>query len=247
MLDAQLSPAARRTFVYHGAFSVLIGITSGVLVNAPTVGIKALRAADWHLALPTSFSGVGLLLSLALGLWMARRPKMPFVLVPGFLSCAACLAMAFTPGPLAFLFLLGLFNLFETITRPAMTAVIRACYPVDLRGAVTGRLRQWSAGAFLAAATASAQLLDAAGSWRVVQALLVATAVLHTTAYLAVSRIRVPIDAIEDDGMSTSMPRPAAPTRRASRPPTGRWPRRSAATPGSSAIWSAASSSGSAR
>ena len=58
-------------------------MTAGILTNAPTIGIKVLKAANWHLALPTGLSGFGLLLSLALGLWMARRPKMPFVVLPG--------------------------------------------------------------------------------------------------------------------------------------------------------------------
>ena len=68
-------------------------MVAGILTNGPTIGIKALKAADWHLALPTSLSGIGLFLTLALGVWMARRPKMPFLLVPGFASCAACLGM----------------------------------------------------------------------------------------------------------------------------------------------------------
>ena len=87
-----------------------------MLANGPTIGIKALRAADWQLALPTSLSGIGLLLTLGLGVWMARRPKLPFMLVPGFASCAACLGMALVPEPLPFLFLLGVFNLLDSIS-----------------------------------------------------------------------------------------------------------------------------------
>ena len=48
-----------------------------MLANGPTIGIKALRAADWHLALPTSISGIGLFMALGLGLWMARRAGIP--------------------------------------------------------------------------------------------------------------------------------------------------------------------------
>ena len=195
-----------------------------------------------------SLSGVGLLLSLALGLWMARRPKMPFVLVPGFLSCAACLAMAFTPGPPGVPVPAGALQ----PVRDDHPAGDDRRHPRELPGGspgggdgptpavVRGGLPRRRDGHRASSSTRPAH----GGS---IQALLVATAVLHTAAYLAFSRIRVPIDAIEDEDGSTSMPSPAAPTRRASRPPTGRWPRRSAATPGSSAIWSAASSSGSAR
>ncbi len=162
-----------------------------MLTNGPTIGIKALRAADWHLALPTSLSGIGLFLTLALGVWMARRPKLPFILVPGFASCAACLGMALAPHPLAFLFLLGMFNLLDAISRPALAVIIRLNYPAESRGWVTGRLRRWSAGTFLLAALATARVLDRAGNWPVIQAALATAAVLQTLAHLAFSRIRV--------------------------------------------------------
>ena len=162
-----------------------------MLTNGPTIGIKALRAADWHLALPTSLSGIGLFLTLALGVWMARRPKLPFILVPGFASCAACLGMTLAPDPLAFLFLLGLFNLLDSISRPALAVIIRLNYPAESRGWVTGRLRRLSAGTFLLAALATAWVLDRAGTWPVIQAALATAAALQMLAYLAFSRIRV--------------------------------------------------------
>jgi MFS family permease len=162
-----------------------------MLTNGPTIGIKALRAADWHLALPMSLSGIGLFLTLALGVWMARRPKLPFVVVPGFASCAACLGMMLTPNPLAFLFLLGLFNLFDSISRPALAVIIRLNYPAESRGWVTGRLRRLSAGTFLLAGLATAAVLDRAGTWPVIQTLLATATVLQALAYLAFSQIRV--------------------------------------------------------
>jgi MFS family permease len=180
--------------MFHWTYSVLGGVNAGILTNAPTIGIKALKAADWHLALPTALSGFGLILSLLLGVWMARRPKMPFVLIPGFVSCALCLGMVAAPQPLWFLFLLGLFNLFETITRPAITAIIRANYPVEARGLVTGKLRQWSAGMFLLAALGTARLLDQAGTWRVIEVITAAAAALQVGAYIAFSLIRVQPD-----------------------------------------------------
>jgi hypothetical protein len=162
-----------------------------MLANGPTIGIKALSAADWHLALPMSLSGIGLFLTLALGVWMARRPKLPFVVVPGFASCAACLGMALAPEPLAFLFLLGLFNLLDSISRPALAVIIRLNYPAESRGWVTGRLRRLSAGTFLLAALATGWVLDRAGSWPVIQAALATAAALQTLAHLAFSRIHV--------------------------------------------------------
>jgi hypothetical protein len=166
-------------------------MVAGMLANGPTIGIKALKAADWHLALPTSLSGIGLLLTLALGVWMARRPKMPFLLVPGFASCAACLGMTLAPDPLAFLILLGMFNLLDSISRPALAVIIRLNYPAESRGWVTGRLRRLSAGTFLLAALATAWVLDRAGTWPVIQAALATAAALQALAHLAFSRIRV--------------------------------------------------------
>jgi hypothetical protein len=192
ILDApEFAPDVRRTYSYHRAYSALSGMVAGMLTNGPTIGIKALRAADWHLALPMSLSGIGLFLTLALGVWMARRPKLPFALVPGFASCAACLGMALAPDPLRFLFLLGLFHLLDSISRPAITVIIRLNYPAESRGWVTGRLRRWSAGTFLLAALATAWVLDRAGTWPVIQAGLAAAAALQMLAYLAFSRIRV--------------------------------------------------------
>jgi Major Facilitator Superfamily len=187
---------------------VLSGVTAGILTNAPTIGIKVLNAANWHLALPTGLSGFGLLLSLVLGLWMARRPKMPFVVLPGLLSCATCLAMVVAPQSLWFLFALGLFNLFDTVTRPAITAIIRSNYPVESRGLVTGRLRQWNAGIFLVAAFATAQLLDRASTWDVIQMIVATAAALQACAYVAFSMIRVqadptPPDDLDDRGQDT--------------------------------------------
>src|SRR5262249_13881773 len=142
ILDApEFAPDVRRTYSYHRAFSALSGLVAGMLANGPTIGIKALRAADWHLALPMSLSGIGLVLRLAVGAWMARRPKLPFVIVRGFASCGACLGMALAPDPLDFLFLLGLFHLLDSISRPAIAAIIRLTYPAESRGWVTGHLR----------------------------------------------------------------------------------------------------------
>jgi len=170
--------------------SALSGFNNGVMATAPLIGVKALNASDWMLPLPTILSGVGLLLTLATGLWMSRRPKMPFIVLPGLASAAVCLAMTLAPTAAPFLLLLGLFNLLEIVTRPAMTAVIRANYPVEARGWVTGTQRQWSAGAFLGAATLSGLALDRYGSWAFIQTLIALAAVAQAGAFLAFNQIR---------------------------------------------------------
>jgi hypothetical protein len=182
---------ARRTYLCHWIYSASSGVTAGILTNAPLIGIKALKAADWHLALPLSLSGVGLLISLVLGLWMARRSKMPFVAWPGFASCVSCLGMVVAPQPLLFFALLGLCNLFEIITRPAMTSIIRTNYPAESRGWVLGKLRQCSALAFLVAAYGTASLLDHESGWPLIQAVIATAAILQTLAFAAFVSIRV--------------------------------------------------------
>jgi hypothetical protein len=135
---------------------------------------------------------------------MARRRKMPFVTLPGYASAVACLGMLATPRPLPFLLLLGIFNLLEIVTRPAMTAVIRAVYPPEYRGWATGTLRRWSAGTFLASASLSGWLLARADSWPLIQGLVATAAALQAAAYLAFGSIRA------GDGPEEEAPPPGA-------------------------------------
>jgi Major Facilitator Superfamily len=186
-----LAPEVRRTYACHWVYSALGGINAGILTNAQAVGIKALQAADWQLVLPITLSGVGMLATLLLGAWMARCRKMPFVLIPGFTACLANLAMVFTPRPFAFMILLGLVNLFETITRPAIAAIIRSNYSVETRGWVTGTLRRCSAFTFLVSALGTGQLLDRSGSWETIRIVFATAAVLQTIGFAALSMIRV--------------------------------------------------------
>src|SRR5262249_46670649 len=79
-------------------------------------------------------------------------------------------------------------------------AIIRLNYPIESRGRVTGRLRQWSAGTFLVATIAVARLLDHAGNWAVIRGVLAAAALFQTGPYLAGSRVRVRPDPPPDDG-----------------------------------------------
>jgi hypothetical protein len=141
-------------------------------------------------------------MSLVLGFWMARRSKMAFVSLPGFASSACCLGMIVAPISLSFFVLLGFCNLFEIITRPAVTAIIRSNYPVEIRGWVTGKLRRCSAVAFLAAAYGTASLLDYDGRWLLVRAVIIIAALLRAIAYLAFSLIRVRPDPATEEEQS---------------------------------------------
>jgi len=108
---------------------------------------------------------MGMIVALYLGSRMASRPKMPFVFIPGVVAglCSLTMAMA-TGSAFWFLTLLGVGAMFEIVTRPAITAVLRANYPVEHRGYATGEVRKWSSLCFLASSIASAILLHVAAS-----------------------------------------------------------------------------------
>jgi len=160
-----LSGNAARTFRFHLAYGMLDGAAGGILLNAPLVAIKAFEAANWHLPLRELFSGAGMIAALYLGSWMAARPKMPFVLIPGVLAGASCLTMATATGSgFWFLTLLGVGAMFEIVTRPAITAVLRTNYPAEHRGHATGEVRKWASLSFVAFSLASALILQLAAA-----------------------------------------------------------------------------------
>lgn len=158
-----LAGNARRTFRFHLAYALLDAAAGGILLNAPLVALKAFQAANWHLPLRELYSGIGMIATLYLGSWMARRPKMPFVFLPGLLAAISSLAMAAATGSAFwFLTLFGIGAMFEITTRPAVTAILRANYPVERRGHATGEVRKWSSLAFLTSSLVSAYLLQLA-------------------------------------------------------------------------------------
>jgi len=158
-----LSGNAARTLRLHLAYAVFDAAAGGILLNAPLVAIKAFEAANWHLPLRELFSGAGMIAALYLSSWMAPRRKMPFVFIPGVLAVTATLMMATATGSsFWFLTLLGVGALFEIVTRPAITAVLRANYPVEHRGHATGEVRKWSSLAFVVSSFASAGILHLA-------------------------------------------------------------------------------------
>lgn len=159
----RLSENAARTFRLHLAYALLDATAGGILLNAPLIAIKSFDAANWHLPLRELFSGAGMILAIYFGSRMASRPKMPFVFIPGVAAgiCSLTMAMA-TGSAFWFLTLLGVGALFEVITRPAITAVLRTNYPVEQRGHATGEVRKWSSLCFLASSILSALVLHLA-------------------------------------------------------------------------------------
>lgn len=158
-----LSGNAARTFRLHLTYALLDATAGGILLNAPIIAIKSAQAANWHLPLREIYSGVGMLLALYLGSRMASRHKMPFIFIPGVLAALSSMAMAMvTHSAFWFLTLLGLGALFEIITRPAITAVLRSNYPVDDRGHATGEVRKWSSLCFVASSFTTSLILHLA-------------------------------------------------------------------------------------
>ncbi len=156
-----LPEACRSTFRWHLSYALLDAVAGGILLNAPMMALKRMSAPAWQLPLRELYSGVGMLLALYLGGWMATRRKLPFVVIPGMTAGAFTLLMPATMGQsFWFLTLLGLSAMFEFITRPATTAVLRLNYPVEYRGRATGEVRKWTSLAFMASSLASAALLQ---------------------------------------------------------------------------------------
>jgi hypothetical protein len=156
-----LSGNAGRTFRLHLAYAVLDATAGGILLIAPVVAIKALAAPNWQLQLRELYAGLGMVASLYLGSRMATQSKIPFVFIPGVLAATCSLSMAAATGSAFwFLTLLGAGAMFEIVTRPAITAVLRSNYPVDHRGYATGEIRKWSSLAFMASSIGAAVLLQ---------------------------------------------------------------------------------------
>jgi hypothetical protein len=156
----ELPRAYRRTYARHLGYGILDAASSGILANAPLMALRGMASPDWQLGLQLAISSLGMFMVIYLGSIMAERRKMAFVVVPGMAYAACSVCMAFCQHALIFLSLLGLATLFETIARPAMTAVLRTAYPATHRGAATGEVRRWQALVFLGANLLSAWALD---------------------------------------------------------------------------------------
>ena len=192
-----LNGNARRTYRYHLLYALCDALTGGVIATAPFIALKQMGAPDWQLGIKLTLSGLGMLATLYLSHWMAIRHKMPFVFWPGLMCVATTGAMALTEDSFLFLFFSGLGLMFNTITRPAVAAIVRVNYPAEHRGQATGEIRRWSSLVFLLTVLASAILLDLASVhdpdriMTLVHGLLILATVSILAAYLLFRQIRV--------------------------------------------------------
>ena len=184
---------ARHTYRHQLAYALLDAVAGGIVANAPVVALKEMGAPVWQLGLSLTLSGIGMLSTLYLSSWMAPRPKIPFVFVPGMACAAATTAMALTSSSFVFLLLSGLGLMFSTISRPAITAIVRLNYPATHRGSATGEIRKWSSLAYLLAFLVSAVVLDLAGdgAMTMVRVLIVLAGAMSLLSYFCFRRIRV--------------------------------------------------------
>ena len=192
-----LTGNARRTYRYHLLYALCDALTGGVIATAPFIALKQMGAPDWQLGIKLTLAGLGMLTTLYLSHWMAVRQKMPFVFWPGLMCVATTGAMALTEDSFLFLFFSGLGLMFNTITRPAVAAIVRANYPAEHRGQATGVIRSWSSLVFVLTVLVSAVLLDLVsagfpkGIMTLVHGLLILATLSILAAYLLFRQIRV--------------------------------------------------------
>ncbi len=163
-LPPPLPPVSGRAFRFHLAYTLFYAVFEGIMGNAPLMAVKALNASDVQLQLPLAMTSAGLFASVFFGAAMARRPKKPFVVLPGLACAAAALVMAWIPSAGWFLALAGVVSIFDFVMRPAIPSIVRIVYPEHCRSHVAGTMRQWASIAFLGATLLSAWLLSVASS-----------------------------------------------------------------------------------
>jgi hypothetical protein len=158
--SASLDGISRKAFRWQMAWSVAQALAEGILANAPVMAIKMMAASDWQMGIRLCLSSLGMLAGLVIGWVMATRSKRPFVLLPGILYGLCTASMAMTNQSIVFLSLFGMAGVFDLITRPAVTAIVRQCYDASLRSHLMGRIRAWSSLAFLLSVLGSALALE---------------------------------------------------------------------------------------
>jgi hypothetical protein len=154
-----LPQVSRAAFRFHMAYALLDATAAGILSNAPLMAVKAMGASDAQLQLPLVIASFGLFASVVTGSAMSKRPKKPFVVVPGIASAIAALVMAWTGSAGWFLAILGIISMFDFAIRPAMPSILRIIYPDHCRAHVAGTLRQYSSIVFLVSTLFFASLL----------------------------------------------------------------------------------------
>jgi len=163
-LPPALPATSRRAFRFHMAYVLLDSLSSGIVSNVPLMGVKALQASDAQLQIPIAMASAGLFASVVMGAVMARKRKIPFVVLPGLIGALFMAIMAWMRTPLWFLIGAGMVAIFDFASRPAIPSVLRMVYPGGCQSHVAGTLRQYASIVFPASVLLFAWLLDASGA-----------------------------------------------------------------------------------
>ncbi|MFG0250813.1 MAG: MFS transporter [Phycisphaeraceae bacterium JB051] len=155
-----LTGKSRHAFGWQMAWSIAQALAEGILANAPVMALKMMAASDWQMGIRLCLSSLGMFAGLIIGWIMAGRSKRPFVFLPGMLYGLCITTMAMTDQSIVFLSLFGLAGIFDLLTRPAVTAIVRQCYDAPIRSHLMGRIRSWSSLAFLLSVLGSALSLE---------------------------------------------------------------------------------------
>jgi hypothetical protein len=159
----ELPDISRKAFRFHMAYVLLDSVSSGIISNVPLMAVKALQASDPQLQIPIAMASAGLFASVITGAIMARKRKMPFMLVPGFAGALFMFLMAWTRTPLWFLIAAGFVSVFDFALRPAIPSVLRIVYPGYCQSHVAGTLRQYASFVFPGSVLLFASFLTASG------------------------------------------------------------------------------------
>ncbi len=131
------------TYKTHLLFSVLAAMADGILANAPMMALKGfgLDGKEWKLILQLLPTGIAMMLLLWLTGVMAVRPKKLFMFIPGVIYAFSIAFASFSNSAVMLLIMLGLGYTAESMTRPALTMIVRLNYPSSERGHLASKVR----------------------------------------------------------------------------------------------------------
>ncbi|NRA40337.1 MAG: MFS transporter [Planctomycetes bacterium] len=132
---------ARQCYEHHLGASYFTGARFGITRLIQVIAAVSLGATAFDLAIITAANGLGLIVSLLLGSVMKYQRKLPYLVVPAFLSNFALLCVALVSDLPLFVLLVSVHGFLDTCTLPAMGSIQRSTYPAAQRGGMVGFIR----------------------------------------------------------------------------------------------------------
>ena len=207
-----LPAASRRAFRFHLAYTLLDSISAGILANVPLMAVKFLHATDAQLQIPISMTSASLFASVITGSIMARRRKMPFVLVPGLAGALSMFVMAWLKTPFGFLCAAGAVSMCDFAMRPAIPSILRSVYPEKCRSHAAGTLRQYASVLFPGSTLLAAALLSLSGTHiqTMIRLQLIAGSLVYCGAIACIRQLPDRGDGSPLEADPASVPQPAS-------------------------------------